>query len=133
MIIDLPAYDPNTIHSPYAYAVKISNYGKFAAKPKINTAYNAAMKPVVTIENNSGAGIIHYTTDGSTPTATSPVYSQPFGITATTAVKAVNIQQGVINSDIQEAIVKAYQLHKALKPGKLQSPALVIIITKQRK
>ena len=34
MIISLPEYDPNKIKSPYAYVVKIKNYGAFVNKPQ---------------------------------------------------------------------------------------------------
>ena len=33
VIVSLPEYNPNTIKAPYAYVIKISNYGKFAHKP----------------------------------------------------------------------------------------------------
>jgi hypothetical protein len=37
---------------------------------------------------------IHYTVDGSTPTAESPVYSEPLTLTETTIVKAIAIKDG---------------------------------------
>ena len=45
----------------------------------------------VTITNNdtSGASVIYYTTDGTTPTSSSTVYSQPFTVTEGDTVKAV--------------------------------------------
>ena len=69
-IISLPAYNPNKIKAPYAYVVKISNYGKFAKKPSIKVDYKNAMQPVVTLQDD---GVIHYTTDGTTPTGQSAV------------------------------------------------------------
>ena len=42
---------------------------------------------------------IHYTTDGSTPTATSPVYTEPFKFTATTELRTLTVTyEGVENS-----------------------------------
>jgi peptidoglycan/xylan/chitin deacetylase (PgdA/CDA1 family) len=38
-------------------------------------------------DTQSGVAVIRYTTDGSTPTVTSPVYSGPFTVSATTTVK----------------------------------------------
>ncbi len=47
----------------------------------------------VTMSGPDGAEI-HYTTDGSTPTAESPVYSEPLTLSATTTVKAIAIKDG---------------------------------------
>jgi predicted histone-like DNA-binding protein len=47
----------------------------------------------VTMSGPDGAEI-HYTTDGSTPTAESPVYSEPLTLTETTIVKAIAIKDG---------------------------------------
>lgn len=47
----------------------------------------------VTITGPSGSEI-HYTVDGSTPTAESPVYSEPLTFTETTTLKAIAIKDG---------------------------------------
>ena len=47
----------------------------------------------VTITGPAGSEI-HYTVDGSTPTAESPVYSEPLTLTETTTVKAIAIKDG---------------------------------------
>ena len=46
----------------------------------------------------SAGGEIHYTTDGSLPTAASPLYTEPVAITQTTVLRAVNVQDGCITS-----------------------------------
>ena len=51
----------------------------------------------VTMTAESGAEI-RYTTDGSTPTAASAVYSSPLTLTETTTVKAIAIKDGVYSS-----------------------------------
>ena len=48
----------------------------------------------ITISCATEGAEIHYTTDGSTPTATSPVFSAPFTIETTTTVKAIAIADG---------------------------------------
>lgn len=59
--------------------------------------------------------VIHYTTNGSTPTASSSVYSDPIAITATTTIKAIAIADGYKNSSvgsatytIKEAVLYSY-------------------------
>jgi len=47
----------------------------------------------------AAGGEIHYTLDGSTPTAASPVYSEPLVLTKTTVVRALNIQSGMITGE----------------------------------
>jgi alpha-L-fucosidase len=111
--VNLPDYDPNKIKLPYAYAVKIENYGRFAAKPKAIVTYDAALKPTVSLENVNG-GIIHFTTDGSVPDASSTVYTKPLLISRNTTVKSIVVKEGVINSEIQETKIKAYEMMKAV-------------------
>ena len=46
---------------------------------------------------------IHYTLDGSDPTESSPVYSEPISIEETTTIKAIAMKEGYDNSAIAEA------------------------------
>ncbi|MBQ8076516.1 MAG: CotH kinase family protein, partial [Oscillospiraceae bacterium] len=46
----------------------------------------------------TGNGVIHYTLDGSLPTAYSPVYSGPISLTATTVLRAVSTEPGAMPS-----------------------------------
>jgi len=116
--ISLPEYNPNKMRSPYAYAVKIENFGKFASKPKVNINYSVSLKSMVNIENTGAGATVYYTTDGSIPNLSSVIYSKPFEINSPTIVKAIAIKEGVINSDVQETNVKVYQLMKAVKVTK---------------
>lgn len=50
----------------------------------------------------SGGGVIHYTTDGSTPTKASPIYTGPIHLTNSCTVKAISAQWGCANSDVAE-------------------------------
>ena len=67
--------------------------GKFAGKIE------------VTLKCNTAGAEIHYTTDGSEPTAESAVYGdKPIVLTATTTVKAIAIKEGFVNSEVTEAV-----------------------------
>jgi hypothetical protein len=60
------------------------------ASPPSGTTF-ATTQSVTLMTATSGA-LIHYTTDGSTPTASSPIYSGSFTLSASTVVKAVAIK-----------------------------------------
>ena len=112
--ISLPDYDPNT-KAPYAYAVKIENYGRFAKKPAVKVIYDAALKPTVTINNDDAGAIVYYTTDGSTPGISSAVYNKPFTVDSSAVVKAISIKTGLLSSDVQALKVRVYTTMKAAK------------------
>ena len=50
---------------------------------------------------------IHYTTDGSTPTAESAVYSEAFSLSATTTVKAIAIKDGQSSEVVSKTFIKS--------------------------
>ena len=59
----------------------------------------------VSISGPSGAQI-HYTTDGTTPTASSNLYSAPFSLDASSTVKAIAIKDGVSSSVASKVFAK---------------------------
>ncbi len=61
----------------------------------------------VTLANTLSGAVIHYTTDGSTPTASSPVYTAPFSITAPTTVNAMAVATGHTDSGIVSSSISA--------------------------
>lgn len=113
VVINLPVYNPNTIKAPYAYAVKISNYGMFGKKPSIKADYKNAMQPLISLQGN-GEGVIHYTTDGSVPTPKSPVYAQPFLLDKSSTVQAIAIPANGLGSGIASEKVNRYEWIKAV-------------------
>ena len=60
----------------------------------------------VTIAVTDG-GTIHYTTDGSTPTASSPTYSAIINVAANATVKAINVKEHYANSNESQATTLA--------------------------
>jgi len=72
-----------------------------AATPKFSPApgtYTSDQNLSMT-DATSGAAI-HYTTNGSTPTTSSPKYTAPLKITASTTVKAIAVASGFTNSAV---------------------------------
>jgi hypothetical protein len=66
--------------------------------PSSGTYY--AGQPVTISEVTSNAAAIHYTTDGSTPTASSPVYAGPLILNGTATIKALATQPEYIDSGV---------------------------------
>ena len=118
--INLPEYNPNKIKAPYAYALRIENYGRFARKPQINRAYKqGSFSPEISLTGN-GVESIRYTTDGTEPTVSSVLYSKPFSIDKTSTVKAKAFLAGALPSGtVSQKIVK-YEWMNAAKTGNLK-------------
>lgn len=57
----------------------------------------------VTITCDTSGSIIRYTTDGSSPSASSPAYTAPFTVTTTTTIKAKAFKSGLTDSAIATA------------------------------
>jgi hypothetical protein len=112
--VTLPDYNPNTIKAPYAYVVKVENFGHYLSKPKADITYNKSLQPAVTISNNTEGAAIYYTTDGTVPTTQSALYSKPFTESVTTVVKAIAAKDGLISSDVMETTVRTYGLMKSV-------------------
>lgn len=62
----------------------------------------------VTLGTLTEGAQIHYTLDGSVPTAESPLYDNPFTLTETTEVRAIAVKEGFENSsEMQATFTKA--------------------------
>jgi lysozyme len=86
--------------------------GPSGAAPAANAAQAPAISPVggtffvqdlkggITIADSTTGAVIHYTTDGSTPTTSSTKYSGPIPVSSTTTIKAIATASGMTNSTI---------------------------------
>jgi hypothetical protein len=87
-----------------AVAVVLGAGRATVATPVISPASGTYSSPVtVTITDSTPAAVIHYTTDGTTPTTSSTPYAGPLSITQTTTIKAMAVASGLANSDVASA------------------------------
>ncbi len=57
----------------------------------------------VSISCATEGATIHYTTDGTTPTTTSPTYNSAITVNKTTTIKAIAVKDGMVDSEVAEA------------------------------
>lgn len=57
----------------------------------------------VSISDDNHDAVIHYTTDGSTPTPNSPVYQEPFTVQSSAVVQAIAVEPGLSPSQVRQA------------------------------
>ena len=99
--------------APGTYDITINpNDNTFKIEPYIVTVETPTFDPAagtyqafqsVAINCATQGATIHYTTDGSEPTESSPVYSDPISVESTTTIKAIAMMSGMANSAIAEA------------------------------
>lgn len=79
-------------------------YTPSAAAPAFNPSagrYNTAQ--VVSLATITPGATIHYTMDGTEPTASSPLYTTSITLTSTTTVKAISVADGLVSSPVVSA------------------------------
>ncbi|HXH61888.1 MAG TPA: alpha-L-fucosidase [Fimbriimonadaceae bacterium] len=87
--------------------------------PTIETAADIFVDSVsLTISGVSDALEVRYTTDGSDPTGSSPLYEGPVTMSATGVFKARAFHKGRAVSDVAEKRVEKVEPHPATKAGK---------------
>jgi hypothetical protein len=93
----VPTYSPS--------AVVTAQYTVIAAPPSISPAEGTFnYKATVSMSTRVPGGVIHYTSDGSTPTATSAVYAGPIALapnaTTTETYQAITVAPGFVTSSM---------------------------------
>ena len=99
----VPTIANGKVYVPAQFQVSVYGLGDFLDTPVITPGggYFAASQPV-SIAATPGA-VIHYTTDGTTPTASSATYVSPFTLTSSATVQAIAVKTGYANSIIASA------------------------------
>ena len=85
------AFKPGWSPSPVARAAYRFDYGTLAPPVFLPTPGTYVTSVVVTLSGPPGASV-HYTTDGSPPTAASPLYEGPLTLTASATVRAASFE-----------------------------------------
>lgn len=85
----------------------ITDFGtEQVAMPTSNVTTGVYETPqTVTLNTTTNGATIYYTTDGSTPTAASNVYTNTLNITNTTYLRAIAIASGKIDSRIEDMLI----------------------------
>jgi hypothetical protein len=92
----------NSAVSSAAYTISATQ--PTAAAPTVSPAagtYTSAQ--AVTLADSTPGAVIYYSTDGSTPSTASAVYSAALSVNATTVVKAIAVAGGYANSAVTSA------------------------------
>ena len=80
--------------------------GNFVAQPTISPGSGNYIRPqTVSIATSAGQASIHYTTDGSTPSASSPNYSGPIQVGSDQSIRAIAV---LPNGEASEITTAAY-------------------------
>lgn len=118
--ITLPEYNPNKIKAPFAYVLKVENFGKFMARPKIKVEYlKNSFDPTVSISAEPGAHIMYrldHADAKSNPTWSS--YQKPMTFNNTTIVfakAASSALDATLQSDEVEVTAAKYDWLPASK------------------
>jgi hypothetical protein len=108
------------VASGYANSsVASATYTMVATSPTFSPAagtYNTSTMTVSLADVTSGA-VIYYTTDGSTPTTSSSIYSAPLSISATTTINAIAVASGYVNSAVASATYTMTTESPTFSPG----------------
>jgi Chitobiase/beta-hexosaminidase C-terminal domain/Legume lectin domain len=84
-----------TVYGLLKYALPVAAAPTFSPAPG---SYTSAQ--TVTLSDTTPGAVIYYTTNGTTPSVSSPVYSQPLQIAATTTIEAVAVASGYSSSPV---------------------------------
>lgn len=88
----------NTVTTPDTSTPTPSKVATPVFSPESGSTFNDEVE--VTLACATTGATIYYTTDGSTPTSSSTVYSGAITLSATTTIKAIAVKAGMTNSDV---------------------------------
>ena len=101
-------YDGSDNNAPYkttkvVYTLTVTDNRTAVATPTFSPAAGEIEAGTVSISCATQGATIHYTTDSSTPTASSTIYSTPISVSAAVTIKAIAIKENYLDSDVATA------------------------------
>ncbi|MBN8854624.1 MAG: hypothetical protein BGO55_22080 [Sphingobacteriales bacterium 50-39] len=118
-IIELPVYDPSKMKSSYAYVIKLFNTGAFAPRPAVTIDYpNKAIHPLVTVQPRTDTKYF-YTLDGTFPTESSSLYTEPFAVSKTATVMVRGFKSGGLPGAVATLPLQVFDWMPAIRPRKV--------------
>ncbi|WP_052339888.1 chitobiase/beta-hexosaminidase C-terminal domain-containing protein [Gorillibacterium massiliense] len=112
-----------TVNPNSAVSVDISDRPVAATPVFTPSAGTYVSTQTVTITSTTADAVIRYTTDGSTPTGASPVYTGPISVSQSTTVKAIATKSGTTDSaiGIADYVIAAAPVNLALNKNAVAS------------
>ena len=101
-------------------------YGELAAKPVFDPASGAVFYPTtnVAVTCATEGAVLRYTTDGSRPTRTSPIYEGPIALAASATIRVRAFAEGIGPSAIATATFTYGSSTNAAKAGDTEYPTV---------
>jgi hypothetical protein len=104
VMVDTRNYSAYALTSFQADCVPTCSLGTVATPTFSPAAGSYSSAQTVTISDSTSGATIHYTTDGSTPTASSTTYTAPITVSVSETVMAIAIKTGYTNSAVGSAV-----------------------------
>jgi alpha-L-fucosidase len=118
---DLSVKFPVKTKDEYAYVIKLSHTGNFAANPKLVLSYaGGSLKPLVTVVVKDSCEA-RYTLDGSMPGVGSTLYEKPFVADRTAVMTVRTFKPGALPGNTIVAPLTVYNLEPAVRGVKLRT------------
>lgn len=111
-VVDVPEGSDITVYAmvnvykgvAQLYPVRFDGGIEKVAAPEFSIEGGQVLKGTqVALTSATEGATIHYTIDGSEPTSTSTVYSEPIILVFDVTIKAIAVKEGMNNSDVNEA------------------------------